>query len=326
MASRLAVVLVNWNGWRDTIACLESLRPTLPADAKVVVCDNASQDDSMKHLTDWAAHAQTGAIPFVRYNKHQAEQGGPADDPQLVLIDTGGNLGFAGGNNVGMRYALATGFDYVWLLNNDTVVDPQAASELIRRMQAEPGVGMCGSTVYYHDAPDTVQCLGGSSYDFRRAVGTPIGFGKPFDPSTPATEVEAQLDYVAGASMMVSRVFLETIGLMDESYFLYFEEIDWATRARGRYKLGWAPRSIVWHKEGGSIGSSHRDRPSDTSLAFICANRLKFTRTRVPQHYRSVQRQMLFETLVYAKRRDWRAVSRLLRALRGIHPAPARNA
>ena len=319
---RLAVVLVNWNGWQDTIACLDSLLPTLAVDSRVLVCDNASSDQSLLHLTRWAQN-KLGATGFAVQNRATAEQGGSPHDPPLILIDTHANLGFAGGNNVGIRYALAAGFDYVWLLNNDTVVDERTAPALIQRMQADPRIGMCGSTMFYFDQPKIVQCLAGSAFDFTNAIGQPIGFGKPFDPSTSIDSVETQLAHISGASMMVSRAFLETVGLMDEGYFLYFEEIDWAIRAKGRFVMGWAPLSFVWHKEGGSIGSSHRSRPSNTSLAYICANRLRFTRRRVPACYRAVQRRMLFETLVYLKRRDWQAASIHLRALMGQHPAPA---
>lgn len=317
MPSRLAVVLVNWNGWRDTIECLESLLPTLPDDARVLVCDNASSDDSLSHLADWAKQRPAGPVAFARYDRAHAERGGQAQDPQLILIDTGGNLGFAGGNNVGIRYALAGGFDYIWLLNNDTVVDEHTASALIERMQADPRIGMCGSTMYYYDTPKIVQCLAGSSFDFDKAVGTPLGYGKPYDPATPIEAVEGRLDHIAGASMMVSRAFVEQVGLMEEAYFLYFEEIDWAVRAKGRFTLAWAPRSFVWHKEGGSIGSSHRSRPSDRSLRHILVNRLRFTHELAPQHERTVRRCMQWETLVYLKRRDWHAAQIYAFALTG---------
>lgn len=320
-ASRLAVVLVNWNGWRDTIACLDSLLPTLSPDSKVLVCDNASSDQSLQHLTAWAQNKR-GPAGYTVYDRATAERGGSPQDPQLILIDAQANLGFAGGNNVGIRYALVTGFDYVWLLNNDTVVNDSTAAALLQRMHDDPHIGMCGSTIFYFDQPKVVQCLAGSAFDFQHAIGLPIGFGQPFDATTPVEQVESRLAHISGASMMVSRAFLETVGLMDESYFLYFEEIDWAIRAHESFILGWAPSSFVWHKEGGSIGSSHRNRPSNTSLAYLCANRLHFTRRHVPMHYRAVRRRMLLEALVYAKRRDWQAVSIYLRALMGQRLAP----
>lgn len=319
MPSRLAVVLVNWNGWKDTIACLESLLPTLPEDARVLVCDNASSDGSLQHIADWAAKHPASPVPLVRYDRASAECGGHAHDPQLILVDTGGNLGFAGGNNVGIRYAMAAGVDYIWLLNNDTVVDQHTASALIERMQADPRIGMCGSTMYYYDTPQVVQCLAGSSFDFDTAIGTPIGYGKPYDPTTPIEAVESRLDHIAGASMMVSSAFVEQVGLMEEGYFLYFEEIDWAVRAKGRFKLAWAPGSFVWHKEGGSIGSSHRNRPSNRSLRHILVNRLKFTHRLAPQHEGTVRRRMQLETLVYLKRRDWQAARIYGFALTGWH-------
>ena len=318
---KLAVVLVNWNGWRDTVACLSSLLPTLTPGSKVLVCDNASSDESLSHIGNWAQES-TGPESWRSHTRSTAQQGGNVDDPQLILIDTQANLGFAGGNNVGIRYALAQGFDYIWLLNNDTVVDKHAAAELLQRMMADTRIGMCGSTIFYHDRPNTVQCLGGSRFDVRSAVGAPIGFGPKPNPLPSIQEVERQLGHISGASMMVSRPFLEAVGLMEESYFLYFEEIDWAIRAEGMFTLGWAPLSYVWHKEGASIGSSHRSRPSDKSLSFICTNRLKFTRKHVPQHYRSVQCRMWRDALVYAKRRDWSAVVIHLHALLRANSPP----
>lgn len=117
--------------------------------------------------------------------------------------------------------------------------------------------------------------------------------------------------------MMVSRRFLEAIGLMDESYFLYFEEMDWAIRAQNQFRLGWAPLSFVWHKEGSSIGSSHRNRPSNKSLTYMCVNRLRFTRNRAPHYYRSVRQRMWWETAAYLKRQDWDAARIYLHALTG---------
>lgn len=308
MSNRLAVVLVNWNGWQDTVACLSSLIPHLPEDAVVLVCDNASADRSLDHLEAWA-QTHLSSTAYLRCHRTQLELAEENRSVQLILVDAGGNLGFAGGNNVGMAYAIRHGFGFVWLLNNDTVVDPKAASELLQEMQNNPKLGMCGSTILYEDRPDTIQCLGGSSFDFREGTGRAIGAGQQRNHHDTPRQVIPRLHYISGASMMVSRQFIETIGLMDESYFLYYEEIDWATRAQGKFELGWAPDSIVWHKEGASIGSSARHRPSDKSMMYMCRNRLRFTKRRAPQYFWPVWRSMLKETLVYLKRRDWAAVS-----------------
>lgn len=316
MPNRLAVVLVNWNGWQDTIACLDSLLPHIPNDAVVVVCDNASADHSLARLEDWAK-SRLDAKAYTRCTRRQLEAGGIDSTTKLILVDVGENLGFAGGNNIGIRFALKHDFGFVWLLNNDTRVDSSAATALLDQMQDDPEIGMCGSTILYEDRPDAIQCLGGSSFDFHKGIGLPIGVGQTRASHEAPDTVLPRLHYVSGASMMVSRRFIEAIGLMDESYFLYYEEIDWATRAKEHFKLGWAPSSIVWHKEGASIGSSARHRPSDKSLRYMCRNRLRFTKTRAQQYYWQVWKHMLIETLVYLKRSDWRAASIYANALFG---------
>jgi GT2 family glycosyltransferase len=261
-------------------------------------------------------------VEFVHYGRAQAEAGGSTDDPRLVLVSVGANLGFAGGCNVGLRYALARDFSYCWLLNNDTVVTPTSLSALRQRMVEDDTIGMCGSTlVYYHD-PDTVQALGGARLDRTRGTGKHIGVGQPIQADYDIGAIEAQLDYVVGASMLVSSQFLRTIGLMAEEYFLYYEEIDWAFRAHGRFRCGWAPASVVYHKEGGSIGSSHRARPSATSLHFLYRNRLRFARRHLPGTTGRILRAIGYDALVYLKRRDFEAVKIITRALFGKSAKP----
>jgi GT2 family glycosyltransferase len=191
--------------------------------------------------------------------REQAESQRGGWDAPLILIQTGGNLGFAGGNNVGLRLALHDpDCQFFWLLNNDSVVAPAALSAMVRVMQQRPEVGLCGSLNLFYHSPDKVQAQGGFHYRRWRRWTARVRLGPPMNVAElPA--VPPPMDYVHGASMLTSRSFLKTVGLMEESYFLYFEELDWALRARGRFELGYAPESLVFHKEGASIGS-HRDR------------------------------------------------------------------
>jgi hypothetical protein len=322
-----AIIVLTWNSFEDTISCLQSVLTTSSTNAQVIVCDNASTDGSWQRFLDWA---NDSGRQYRTYNRSSSESGGKPDDPGLIFIQTGTNLGFAGGNNVGLRYALNRGHQYFWLLSNDTMVNRHSLPALIERTQQDTRIGMCGSTlIYFHDQCK-VQALGGSVFDFSSGVGTHIGIGESLDQDVYATNkpsglakrqkyVEESMDYVVGASMLVTREFIEAIGLMEESYFLFFEEIDWAMRGKEKFKLGWAPDSIVIHKEGGSIGSSHIDRPSRTALTYMARNRLKFAARHTPEHYWSVWRRLCFEALVYAKRRDIEAVKLLITAvIRGI--------
>lgn len=320
-----AVILVNWNGWRDTLACLDSLWPGLPPGSLVVVCDNGSADGSVDHILQWARD-RLAPEQFCQLGRHdlppRTPLSGAALSVELVLIAAGENLGFAGGNNLGLRVAMARGHEYLWLLNNDTRVDADAGDALVRRMQEDTRIGLCGSTLFHLEQPETVQCLGGSRFDPDRAVSTPVGAGLlRSQPWPDRAEVEGLLGHVAGASMMVRRALIEQVGFMEEAYFLYFEEIDWALRSRGRFRQAWAPDSLVWHRQGASIGSSESHRPSDLSLSFITANRLRFTRRLAPRCLGAVRRRLLWEALVHLRRRDWSAARIVLHCLSGWVPA-----
>lgn len=270
---RVGIVILNWNGWKDTVECLESVFRNSYPNFSVIVCDNDSNDDSIKNIKEWAEGVLQGSVaeqsalntlsyPPVpkpisckEYSREHAERGGEQSnlEPQLVLIKTGGNLGFAGGNNVGLRYVLARDdYDYVWLLNNDTVIHDKALMEMVLQMGKEPKAGICGSTLLYYHEPQKVQALGGATYDEWFGRGKFIGSGIPVAETWKVSDVTEKLEYVIGASMLVRKSFLIEVGLMCEDYFLYFEEIDWALRGKPNFGLTYAKNSVVYHKEGGS--------------------------------------------------------------------------
>ena len=280
--SRVTIILVNWNGWPDTVECLGSLLLLDYPLFRIVVCDNGSSDDSLQQIRSWADHHE---VRYDDYQRSEAETGClQATDQLLTIISNNENLGFAGGNNVGLRYAMARGdVGYCWLLNNDTVVDPDALTHLVARMKQQPDVGICGSTVLSYREQWQVLALGGGHYC--RWVGLPWHYGRfsRWGKGIKQARAEAWMNYVEGASMLVSRQFLREVGLLCEDYFLYFEEADWAIRAKGRFCLGYAPQSIVYHKVGGSIGtSSNPAKMSFTSDYFNIRNRLLFTKRFYP--------------------------------------------
>jgi GT2 family glycosyltransferase len=287
------IVVLNWNGWQDTIECLESVFRLDYPSFTVVVCDNASNDGSIKKIKDWAHGKITAAcsspdlsrltmpaypkpIALVSIAGSEATTTKPPPDVRLVLIETGANLGFAGGNNVGIRYALAHGhLDYVWLLNNDTVIEPDSLSALVLMAQDDPMLGICGSLLLRYHAPHDILTAGGRAYSRWNARSRPL---QEF--ATPQTSTKpGGLDYVEGASMLISRSLLEEVGLLEERYFLYFEEVDLATRARPKFHLGYASNSLVYHKEGASTGSANiRANRSAFSDFYQVRSRLLFTK------------------------------------------------
>lgn len=300
----IVTILVNWNGADDTIECLESLLASDYPNQRLVVVDNGSKDNSLVKLQAWA---NGSCIPFMELKcdkksfvfKKPPMGSTYNNDPglgdtnstnqfdssvRLVLIAAEKNLGFAGGVNVGLRLALADSqVRYAWILNNDTVVASNCLSRMEQRMSADLSAGMCGSRVLYHRCPDKVQVLGGAVFNRWTGASYLIGSGTDARSTVDVEAVERHLYHLSGASMLVSRAFIEDVGLMDDGYFLYYEEADWAVRGQGRYRLVYADDAVVYHKEGASIGSNNeRGKMSPLSAFFLIRSRLRFTRKFYP--------------------------------------------
>lgn len=219
-------VVINWNGWQDTVACLDALRLIDYSRLFVVVVDNGSTDDSVARIQ--AAH------------------------PTVRLIETHKNLGFSGGNNAGIREVTRHEVEYVWLLNNDTQPTPGALRELVRRAQADASLGAVGSVLHYASEPQKIQAWGGGWINLRTGYSTH---------ATASSNPDRPLDFLTAASMLVPRIALEDVGLMDDRFFLYWEDADLCFRLRKKgWGLGVASSSVVLHK----VSASTRKRTSPT--------------------------------------------------------------
>jgi GT2 family glycosyltransferase len=251
------IVVLNWRGADDTIACLQSLLALKGAAFQIVVCDNGSADGSYERIRDWLqaqrnGHAYLRDHPLRELTREQAEHLSPASPSGLFLVQTGANLGYSGGNNVGIRLALTDPLtEFVWLLNNDTEVEPDSLLRLVERCQARPDIGICGSKLVYHHDRSQIQGLGGM---FNPWLATSLHYqiNQSSAVSHQDNEVDRHIDYIIGASLFVRASLLMDIGLLEERYFLYFEEIDLVRRARSKYAIGMATSSVVYHKEGAS--------------------------------------------------------------------------
>ena len=305
-SAKTGVVILNWNGWRHTVRCLESLCRLNGGNAWLVVCDNGSRDDSVQRIRSWAQGRGLGLHSLGRADVEDAAA--VREGPGLVLIENGANLGFAGGNNVGIRFLLnQTDVDYVWILNNDSVADPGALEAAIERSAADPSIGITGSTIRYLDMPELVQAWGGGAARPSLAATREFcgAMGGACPPS--AASVESRLDYVYGAAMLVTRPFLRDVGLMEERYFLYFEELDWALRGKKMgYRLGYAPRSTVFHVQGASTGADARfpARRSYLSDYYGVRGRILFTAKFYPYFLPLVYGVLAFAALRRVARRQ----------------------
>lgn len=298
-SSPVIAITLNWNGAADTLACVQSLRHSTRAPRQIVVCDNASRPDSWQQLQQLAELAD--ATGFASYDSLAQALAAPVR-PGIVLIQTGGNLGYAGGMNVGMRYAMADrDMAYCWVLNNDTEVHPEALAALLARSAGDAALGICGATLLLHQARDRVQALGGASYRGWRARSAALGIGLaaaqvPTDPAA----IERQLAYVNGAAMLVRREFLERVGLMDERYFLYSEEHDWAWRGQQQgFRLGWAPAARVFHRHGATIGTASSGG-SPLSLFYLFRAKLMFVCRHQPMLLPTALPSLVWDALKFA--------------------------
>jgi len=316
--SRVYVIIVNWNGGDDTTECLESLLGLDYPDYCVVVCDNGSGDDSVRKISRWMDDKKNnGSISWQVLDRETAERGGGSPDASFTLILNGENLGFGAGSNVGLRYALSRGdAGFCWLLNNDTVVEPSALTEMVKRLDDKPEAAMCGSTLREYGNRSRIQAMGGASYYKWFGVAWHIGRMAEGNKLPEPGLVEKKMDYVVGASLLVRSSYLQEVGLMAEDYFLYFEEIDWVTRGRGRCVLAYAPKSVVYHKIGASIGTATNPlRKSLQSDYYSLCNRLLFTRRFFPYALPGIYAGLAMELLVRMLLGRWRVAWMVSRAI-----------
>jgi len=231
---RVAVVVLNWNGWRDTIACLESLRH-MDVVPRVVVVDNGSTDGSQDRIR--------------------------AEAPGAQLVQLPSNRGFSRGMNAGIAAALreAPWVDYVWVLNNDTLVEPSTLSRMVTLGDSDPRIGVVGGRLVDADGSGRIQAMGGGHIN--RWLGTT---------STHLAPSSEACDHLVGASLLVRRALLRQVGGFDERYFFYLEDTDLSLRARrAGWRLAVAQDATVIHRRGASIdaGSTIRSLRSDIDFA-----------------------------------------------------------
>jgi GT2 family glycosyltransferase len=243
---KLVAVVLNWNGGEDTLAALESL-----TGVETICVDNGSEDGSPDAVAE-------------RF-------------PQVELIRTGVNLGFAGGNNVGIRRALARGADWVLLLNNDAVADRELPAALSAAAAARPDAGVLACKVFFADPPDVLMYAGGRVNLRLGYWGRQDGFGQRDDGRF---DTLRDVDRATGAAMAVSRAAIERAGLLDESLFAYAEDTEWCLRIReAGFGVVFVPDAKVWHVGSASTGGMR----SPTSIYYDTRNMIAVAERHDPR-------------------------------------------
>lgn len=323
------IILLNYNGWKDTIECLESLYKLHSQDYKIILCDNNSTDNSLTKIVDWANNRINANIPtqeklrplvlpyvskpieFEEYNFDESKSIHITN--RLTIIKIKENKGFAAGNNIGIKIALnQDDCQYVWCLNNDTIVDPLSLTNLVETMNSNSSIGICGAKTKYYFSPSEIQCDGGFKYN------------KWTSKIRKLTDEELEhndFDYINGASMMINPLFIETVGFMNEDYFLYNEEIDWAVRNNRLFLLTYCPQAVIYHKEGSSIGGNSQNVGEKSYLAdfYSIRSRINFTKKYYPTCLPTIYLGLLMAMINRIKRKQYSRIGMILKLM--INPS-----
>ena len=246
---KIAVIILNWNGKEDTLECLASVKKLDYSNYEIVLVDNGSTDDSVDTLSK-------------QY-------------PDMTLLQTGENLGYAGGNNVGIRWALEQGADYILLLNNDTIVSTDLLIAFINAANLLPSGSILGAKIYFYDRPDTLWFAGGR-WQAEKNRFEHIGGGQLDSVEFSNT---VQVDYITGCALFADAATFQDVGLLGDDFFLTYEETDWCYRAKTKgHKCIVIPEAKLWHKVSSSFGGA------DSPLVnyFMVRNKLLWAKKHLP--------------------------------------------
>lgn len=272
----VAIIVLNWNGRDDTLACLSSLFALDYSSRIVIVIDNGSSDGS--------AHA-------IR-----------AQYPEVCLIENQKNLGFVEGNNVGIKRAKRYGADYAFLLNNDTIVAPETLDRLVEVVERYPNAGALGPTIYYFDQPEIIWSAGGA-IDWNRGSTQMLGLDELEQGQFGADP--RKVDFVTGCAMLIRMSTFDRVGELDSRFFAYYEETEWCVRAaRAGYEILHVPTAKVWHK----ISPSEQVK-SPVVHYYMTRNRLLFlksTNAKLSAWINTLFGEYLWILLNWSLRPKWR--------------------
>jgi hypothetical protein len=335
IAPRVYIIILNYNGWKDTVECLETVFRSDYPDYKVVVADNNSTDDSILRLKKWAegdcsvestqqqlSHLFVPPlrkpIPFLFFEAKSEANLPKMDKSRMVVLQTGKNLGYAAGNNEAIKYALSQGdCDYIWILNNDVVVETDALAKVVEHAETTRKrgfkIGLTGSKILYYKHPSILQAAGGGPCDEWTGRSWQKGDGEKdigqYDNDS------AQLDYILGAAVLVPTAFLRDVGLMCEDYFLFAEERDWAIRGRRKdWLLNYAYLSRIYHKDAGSM---NRENGGDRGLLdfYMMRSRVIFAKKFFPRRLWFVRACILISFLKRICRGEFSTLPFVARAM-----------
>ena len=303
----VTIIILNWNGWEDTIECLESLYQIKYPNCDVIIADNGSEDESIPKIKEYCDGKVKVESPFFKYNhegkpinlvEYELDQSGNIKDKEnetdlfsknkLILIKNNKNYGFAKGNNIAVRYAL--NFlkpDYILLLNNDTVVSPGFLSKLVETAGKDEKIGIVGPKILKYHNPQIIDSTG---HILKLGRVLDRGYGE-LDKGQYDDQNDI-LGVIAACSLYKTKM-LTDIGLFDESFFTVYEdaELSWRSNKKG-WKAKYVPESLVYHKRGRSL-----NKKSVNSKMILLQLR---NMVKTAEKYGNLREKLLFSFVILA--------------------------
>lgn len=286
---KVSIIIINWNGWRDTIECLESILNVDYDNIEIIIIDNASSDESLKKISSWCNQRGTycqqlsyklddfgnGSI-IERFN---IENNSAKNSIQpILLIELAENTGFCLGNNIGMKLAASNGAKFFLILNNDTIVTPSFLKPMVEVAQQEKNIGLVGGVICYAENPDSIWFAGGSFDKYLESKREHDGdiysadkFERIFD-----------TEWVSGCMTLIPIRTYNQVGGYFEGFFIWSEEWDYSLRAKkAGFRLVIASKARIFHKVGHSLGVM-----KPLSYYYGTRNRLILKRMHLPRSLR----------------------------------------
>jgi GT2 family glycosyltransferase len=265
---QVAIIILNWNGWKDTIECLESVYQIIYQNYNVIVVDNGSDNESIEKIKEYLSgeiqvksnffgySVKNKPIQYIEYSNEETDaiygkKNNISEIPfnkKLILIKNQKNYGFAEGNNIAIRYVLKSlNTDYILLLNNDTVVDKEFLGGLVNVGEEDLKIGILGPAIYYYERKDEIQSTG-VKIRWNRGSQKVLKYNNSVDEQF---NQKIEVEYVAGCALLAKVELIRKIGYLNSEYYAYWEETDWCIRAlKAGFKVICVPKIKIWHKGG----------------------------------------------------------------------------
>lgn len=289
MKPLVSIITVNYNQLDQTIEFVQNIKRHDYKEVEIIVVDNNSNESPDRLMIDF---------------------------PEIILIKSRKNLGFAGGNNLGIKAARGK---YLFLVNNDVYLQDETIENLVKRLESDPAIGAVSPKIKFFDQPDIIQYAGFNRIN--RITGRNSAVGSLMR-DTGQFDVAGKTHYTHGAAMMLKRHVVEQVGLMPEMYFLYYEEIDWCNQIKNKgYSIYYEPMGVALHKQSLSSGKN-----SPLKIFYLTRNRIVFMRRNVSIFHFSLFLFHLFlfalpkNMIVMALKREMKQMYAFLKALAAVNP------